>query len=140
MDSRDMKLYKQKTPNPSALIYPFEYINDYVIPTPLINQPDEDVGNFPNNIEEYYWIYEGVNEEENWRCLCKLNNGNYAFFTAGCCYTGFDVSGSTDVYVSKSPFILINYAMTEKDYILYKKDATILVLDVEPEIYLKPEI
>ena len=167
---RDVKLYMQEVFNKSRLDYtfkfnkskleyPFKFItndcnndkspykNKYIVRS-FKNQSEEDYkdyGNFPNNIEEYYWIYEGspnprrFNYIEEWCCLCKLNNGKYAFFLAGCDKHGFDVSGYMHLYVSKSPFILINYAMTERHYTLYKKDATILVLDVEPEIYLKPE-
>ena len=118
------------TPNRKALEYPFSFIGEehYYIPhTFCKGLPDEeplDCGAFPNNIIEYYWIHEGENDEEDWMCLCKLNNDCYVFYSASCDYTGFDCQGGMEMIISKDINKLFNSGMCEKNRSMYFKDMT----------------
>ncbi len=99
------------------LQYPFSYINkeeNYIISdicTGLINEEPINIGDFPNNISEYYWVHEGENEEEDWHLLCKINTDDnssaYIYYTASCDYTGFDCRGSMRIYISRNAKSLI---------------------------------
>lgn len=121
----------QKNPNIKSLEYPFSFIqgigpyedegydiNDMIIPMP--GEPEEELGNFPNNIQKYLWVYEGANDEEPWLALVQLNNGNYAFYRGECDYTGFECQSLMELYVSKSLETLVRMAMTNEDYRKYE--------------------
>ncbi len=108
-----------------GLKYPFSFLRngDYARDvSPIVGQPDEDIGNFPENIAEYYWVRNGANDEEPWLALCRLTNGVYVFYKGECDYTGFDCQGSMDIYASRSTDILLQYAMTTSDYQKYIAD------------------
>jgi hypothetical protein len=101
------------TLNRKALEYPFSFINSndiYYKPseicTGLVDEEPIDIGDFPNNINEYYWIHEGTNDEENWHLLCKVTAADgkdaYVYYTAGCDYTGFDCQGDMKIYISRN--------------------------------------
>jgi hypothetical protein len=105
--------------NLKALEYPFSFINDNVIYykpseicTGLVNEEPIDVGDFPNNIVEYYWIHEGTNDEENWHLFCKVTTKEgeeaYVYYTAGCDYTGFDCQGDMKIYISRNAPALLD--------------------------------
>ncbi len=113
--------------DPEVMEYPYSYIRngDYdVTPDDIPGEPQEDVGDFPNNIEYYYWIHGGANDEEPWKTLCRLTNGVYVFYKGECDYTGFDCQGSMELYASKTPATLINMAMTIRDYEDYFRDTS----------------
>jgi hypothetical protein len=100
-------------PDKAALKYPFSYIagsedegwcGDYDtadFTEGLLGEEKCDAGKFPDNIVEFYWLHEGHNDEDAWQLLCKLDNGNFAFYTAWCDYTGFDCQGGMKLIVSK---------------------------------------
>ncbi len=101
--------------NLKALEYPFSFINQcYYKPseicTGLVEEEPIDIGDFPNNIVEYYWIHEGTNDEENWHLFCKVTTKDsskasceaYIYYTAGCDYTGFDCQGDMKIYISRN--------------------------------------
>ena len=71
-------------------------------------------GKFPGNIVEFYWLHEGHNDEDAWECLCKLDNGNFAYYTAWCDYTGFDCQGGMKIIVSKDLKRLFYEGLTER--------------------------
>lgn len=71
-------------------------------------------GKFPNNIVEFYWLHEGHHDEDAWECLCKLDNGNYAYYTAWCDYTGFDCQGGMKLIVSKDLKRLFYEGLTDR--------------------------
>jgi hypothetical protein len=114
-----------------SLEYPFSFldgenIDEYpIVVDPIPGQDAEDVGNFPNNIEHYYWIHAGENDEEPWLALCKLSNGVYVYYRGECDYTGFDCQGVMEIYASKDPFILVKFAMTSEDYDKYVNETNI---------------
>lgn len=107
-------------PNIEALEYPFSYISDeqYTLESIVRSIPGEtplSPGTFPSNITEYYWIHEGINDEEEWYCLCRLNNGFYIFYTASCDYTGFDCQGNMRMYISANAIRLFYHGLTEHE-------------------------
>lgn len=117
-----------EAPDKKALEYPFSFISvtddedkwgtDYKIKDfskGLLGEEKCDPGKFPDNIIEFYWIYEGTNDEEPWRCLCKLDNNNYAYYTALCDYTGFDCQGGMTLIVSKDLKRLFYEGLTESE-------------------------
>lgn len=111
------------SPNIKSLQYPLSFIsrdgeNDsyhdpYYVKDfckGLLEEEPFEIGDFPNNIVEYYWIHEGKNDEEAWQLFCKIklpaevngNNEAYAYYTASCDYTGFDCQGGMQMSVSMS--------------------------------------
>lgn len=115
-----------ENPNTDILAYPFSYIdesndggdsddfnNEYCVKDFCKGLPSEapfNIGKFPYNITEYYWIHEGKNDEEAWQLFCKIKlpeivngcNEAYAYYSASCDYTGFDCQGGMDLIVSLS--------------------------------------
>jgi hypothetical protein len=114
-------------PDASALTYPFSYLDDYGVQEEtfvkgLLGEENCDAGKFPNNIDAYYWIYKGCNDEQPWYCLCKLDNGNYAFYKAWCDYTGFDCQGGMYLIVSRDLKRLFEEGLTDSERKLCIKD------------------
>ena len=113
---------QQEHPDAAWLEYPYSFLGDGYLETHdlLFCQTEpEDIGDFPNNVDHYYWIHEGANDEEPWIALCKLKNGVYVFYKGECDYTGFDCQGHMKLYASKNVGELIDYGMTIRDYRLY---------------------
>jgi hypothetical protein len=79
-------------------------------------------GKFPTNIVEFYWLHEGHNDEDAWECLCKLDNGNFAYYSAWCDYTGFDCQGGMKMIVSKDLKRLFYEGLTERSRELCLKE------------------
>ena len=123
-------------PTKAELDYPFSFIipseDEYVMTSFILGEivqglPSEepiDPGNFPHNIVEYYWVHEGMNDEEPWYCLAKLDNGAFIFYTASCDYTGFDCQGGMGLTIASSLEKLVAYEMTEQQRELCIKDKT----------------
>ncbi len=119
----------EKQANVESLIptleYPFSFLQNGEYPNHADAIPGyaaEDVGDFPNNIAEYFWIREGENDERPWLCLCRLTNNLYVFYKGECDYTGFDCQGDMKIYAAKDPAILLERAMTQQEVHMYKKD------------------
>jgi hypothetical protein len=115
------------TLQPECLKYPFYFLitGEYETAVyPIPGHESADAGNFPHNIEHYYWIHEGENDIEPWITLCRLTNGAYVFYKGECDYTGFDCQGNMKLYSSHDVGILIQYAMSESDYEKYIIDTT----------------
>lgn len=107
-------------PNLKALEFPFMFINDmlktFTVSEIVRGFPDEEpceVGDFPKNIAEYYWIHEGERDEETWHLLCRLDNGLYAYYYASCDYSGFDCQGMMRLFVSKNALRIFEEAMSQ---------------------------
>ena len=108
-----------------SLEYPFSFLRNGEYPrevSPIPGQPEEDIGDFPENIQRYIWIHPGENDEEPWLTLCQLTNDVYVFYKGECDYTGFDCQGNMELYASRDPNILIQYGMTISDYDAYMGD------------------
>ncbi len=106
-------------PKPKALKYPFSFLGDCGwnvedITTGILEEESCDAGNFPHNITEYYYVQKGWNDGDAWECLCKLDTGCYAFYTASCDYTGFDCQGGMELIVSMSQENLFYKGITEE--------------------------
>jgi hypothetical protein len=126
-DTRDVQLRVQKGVSDliPCLEYPFEFIRngEYDRVTQEIpGQTSEEIGMFPDNIAEYYWISDGENDEKPWMTLCKLTNGVYVFYKGECDYTGFDCQGHMKIYASKDHSVLTLYGMSGEEYDKYYKD------------------
>lgn len=108
-------------PNLKALEFPLGFINCSFldmykmseIARGFVDEEPCDVGDFPKNIAEYYWIHEGERDEETWHLLCRLDNGLYAYYSASCDYTGFDCQGMMRLFVSRSALRIFEEAMTK---------------------------
>jgi hypothetical protein len=128
MSSADFEIIRTPLSNPdrTVLAYPFSFIrdsenaNDWCadydtkdFSESLLSEEKCECGKFPDNIVEFYWIHEGENDEEPWKLLCKLDNGNYAFYLAWCDYTGFDCQGAMKLIISKDLRKLFYEGLTE---------------------------
>lgn len=135
--TNDLDIISSPIPEPdcSALEYPFSFIRraedanswgaDYDTKNfckGLLDEEKCDAGNFPDNIVEFYWLHEGHNDEDAWQLLCKLDNDNYAYYTAWCDYTGFDCQGGMTLIVSKNLKKLFYEGLTEHSRELCLKD------------------
>jgi hypothetical protein len=103
-------------PTLTGFEYPFSCIEDesmlYSIQDMTKGFVDEDpvdAGNFPANITDVYWIHEGENDGDAWECLCKLENGLYAYYRASCDYTGFDCQGMMELHLTRIPLKLYDF-------------------------------
>lgn len=112
-----------------SLDYPYGYIDqgeygdNYAlqdIRRPIMTEATQaEVGPFPTNIEEHFWIRPGHNDGDSWMACGRLTNGNYFFFTGGCDYTGFDCQGSMSLWVSSSWQNIVEQGMSRGHYELY---------------------
>lgn len=111
-----------------GMYYPYFYVSDSDsyslenIQKPILSEtPEEvaDVGTFPANIREHFWVREGENDGDSWLAVGQLTNDAYFFFTGGCDYTGFDCQGGMCLWVSKSLKNIIEHGMTNEEYDLY---------------------
>ena len=93
--------------------------NDYRLASCLRSMPGhpdptpEQLGDFPKNIQDYYWISDGKNDEYPWRALCRLSTGLFVYITASCAFSGFDCQGNIHVYGAAHPQTLIEHGMAE---------------------------
>lgn len=78
----------------------------------------DDVGEFPQNIAEFYWVYCNPAEDKFYG-ICRLNCNLYAYFRL-VDYGSFD-EGSSKLIVSSSREQLIEYAMSRRAYRKYLK-------------------
>jgi hypothetical protein len=104
-------------PNPTWFEEPFLAITDCYpvkdILRQIIGEETPEVGNFPHNILEYIWGHKGCGDYIPWLLLCRLDSGSYAYYTAACCYTGFEACGGMALYVSNSLDTLVQMAMND---------------------------
>lgn len=109
--------------------YPLSYINheycDYQLDDiirPIMVETEAEraaAGDFPKNIQEFFWVRGGENDGDSWLAAGQLTNGAYFFYSGGCDYTGFDCQGGMNLWVSKSWKNIIDHAMDERDYEAY---------------------
>ena len=88
--------------------------NDYRLKTiqrSIIGMEDVDVGDFPKNIQEYYWVNDGKKDEYPWYVLGGLGNGVYFYYAASCSFSGFDCSGGMSLYAAKDLQTLYDHGM-----------------------------
>ena len=122
--------------NNSAFSYPFSEIGSDTnyklenIIKPLLTQPTEDAlalaGDFPYNITQWLWSSPGQNDENPWLLLCRLNTGAYAFYRAGCDYTGFDCQGGMELTVSADLADVVEHGMQNYDYVQYEAETVVV--------------
>lgn len=88
--------------------------NDYRIKTIQRSMPGvaaAEVGDFPNNIAEYYWINDGKHDEYPWYVLGRLTNGTYFYFAASCAFSGFECEGQMHLYAADNVQTLYDHGM-----------------------------
>ena len=115
----------------SAFDYPFSVMKEDYTAYPVadmwkgfVDEEPADPGNFPDNIAEVYWIQEGYNDGDDWKCLCKLTNAYYVYYTASCDYTGFDCQGDMRLQITKNPVKLFDFLKEhEREAIVTSKSA-----------------
>lgn len=118
-----------------CMAYPYGYIGrdeygcDYALQDILraiVTEPvAADVGDFPRNIQEHFWIRGGERDGDSWLSCGVLSNGNYFFYTGGCDYTGFDCQGGMNLWVSTSWQTIVDHAMSRSDYELYVEQTAV---------------
>lgn len=119
----------------SCLDYPYGYIGqddygcDYALedilrPMPAVAE-EPDVGDFPKNIAEHYWVRPGQNDGDSWMSCGVLTNGSFFFYRAGCDYTGFGCQGGMSLWVSASWATIVNHAMGQADYDLFVEQTAV---------------
>ena len=69
----------------------------------------------PDEISEILFSEEGENDGESWVLICRLNNNNYAFLSAGCDYTGWDCQAGGESYMRESFDDLLRWDLTSRD-------------------------
>lgn len=125
--TRVLSVRQQENINIKDLSYPYSYLDDYdLTPKRIIGEPYssyEECIDFPNCVTHYYWIHKGTNDEDAWRAVFgyvdKSNNIRYGFYKGECDYTGFDCRGDMELYVSDRYDVLIEKALSDRDYSLY---------------------
>ena len=117
----------------SRFNFPFSYIladkfkvKDIVKPLPYTNEAPYDPGLFPRNITNYIWSsikfpQEGAPDDLSWLLLCKLNNGNYAFYSAECRSDFDDPNAKMSITVSPRLSDIIMQILTDDQYSLYER-------------------
>lgn len=87
---------------------------------PIVTEEEAaDVGDFPKNIAEHYWVRPGQNDGDSWLACGVLTNGAYFFFRGGCDLTGFGCQGGMSLWVSRSWANIVEHAMDQEEYELY---------------------
>jgi hypothetical protein len=122
--SRELGFRQQENPDLEDLKDPYLYLDEYdLTPKRIIGETHQDCKNFPHCVTHYYWIHRGRNDEDSWRALFRYNNDNentmYGFYNGECDYTGFDCTGDMELYVSDRYDVLIEKALSDRDYSLY---------------------
>lgn len=85
-------------------------------PMPGVADPTpEELGDFPRNIQDYYWLEDGLNEEYPWCALMRLTTGLYIYVKASCAFSGFEKTGDIAIYAANHPQTLIDYGMSQED-------------------------
>ncbi len=90
--------------------------NDYRLESilhPLPAVTAAPLGDFPNNIQDYFWINDGKNDTHPWYLLARLNNGTHVFLEANCGFSGFECTGQIHLYAADSIQALYDHAMGE---------------------------
>ena len=90
--------------------------NDYRLESIVRPMPGVDaapLGDFPNNIQDYFWLNDGKNDEHPWYLLARLDNGTFVFLAASCNYSGFECTGQIVVYAATDLQALYDNGMPE---------------------------
>ena len=127
--ARTVELRKSINPIiPKELRLPFAFIQDqfgYTISSIVrhihcepILRLDPYPNTFPNNIQEYYWIYT-LPGAGMWTALGRMTNGIYFLYAAQCNKTFMNKNGNMVLWISTRYASLIHFAMNETLYQQY---------------------
>ena len=90
--------------------------NDYRLDSivrPMPGVAAAPLGDFPNNIQDYFWLNDGKNDEHPWYLLARLSNGTFVFLMASCNFSGFECEGQIHVYAATDLQTLYDNGMPE---------------------------
>jgi hypothetical protein len=130
-DSRIVTIRKSENVDPTMIAIPLLFVRGYFgysvesILRDIHPAPDVYLGNepntFPNTIEEYYWIQEGIPGKTQWIAVGKLTNEVYFLYKAFMKKptNTFVNNGQMDLWVSTNYSDLIKYAMDSSLYATY---------------------
>lgn len=68
-----------------------------------------------DDVAEILGSVEGANDEADWLCVGRLNNGEFFVLSAGCDYTGWDCRAGGWCHVEPSLDELIQYGIPNRD-------------------------
>jgi hypothetical protein len=71
------------------------------------------LGDFPKNIQDYYWVNDGTKDEHPWYLLARLSNGTFVFMAASCAFSGFECQGQIHLYAAGNLQDLYDHGMGE---------------------------
>lgn len=74
-----------------------------------------DTGFSREDVAELFGIVDGENDESDWVCCGRLNDGRFFALRAGCDYTGWDcqAGGSADVAATKED--ILQFGLSEQE-------------------------
>lgn len=131
MSARDYSIrYTNKTQGEysESMRYPYMYVNDEYqehyslenILRPIVVEVEgAEVGDFPKNIQEHFWVRSGENDGDSWLSCGQLTNGSFFYYTGSCDFTGFDCHGGMNLWVSSTWKNIVDNAMSQAEYELY---------------------
>jgi hypothetical protein len=62
-----------------------------------------------DDIQSVLAVWEGMNDEANWRWVLELNSGKFAFLMGRCCYTGWDCQSWAISYLEDTAQAAVAY-------------------------------
>ena len=113
-NSLDYRIRRQPSVKKYEALLQEAYALPNQIQVPFPGEDIADVGNFPKNIQEHFWIREDTAESgDPWMVVGQLSNGNYFFFE------GNKAEKSTEIYVTPTFKSLIDFALRDRFKVEY---------------------
>ena len=85
---------------------------DWDLEACLENNPQE--GFTVDDIKKVLAVFEGENDDKDWRWVLELNSGKFVFLQGGCDYTGWDCQSSADHAFADTSELAAAHALDEK--------------------------
>lgn len=86
---------------------------DWDLSACLENNPQN--GFTVNDIEKVLAVFEGENDERDWRWVFQLKNGKFIFLQGGCDYTGWDCRSSAFHFEESTPDEAAKHALDNEN-------------------------
>jgi hypothetical protein len=77
---------------------------------------NNDIGISPSDITAILAVWEGENDEDDWRWIVQLTDGQFALIQGWCDYTGWDCQSGARVHRGDSPEDAIAAAMGQERF------------------------
>jgi hypothetical protein len=107
--------------------YDWSNVVGYGNPATIAGVPGDEVKGYSfDDIDRVIAWYEGENDGPNWLLLVALNDGRFAYTSAGCDYTGWDcqASGYTTIHKDFSTLVLMGIPEDDRNAILLNQVVT----------------